>query len=62
MDGSKHVVELGRLGSAAVLADYITQCSSYVQEMLYKEKIVDMGVVNIYLINKVNILYSLYNL
>jgi hypothetical protein len=47
------VVELGRLGSAAVLADYITQCSSYVQEMLYKEKIIAMGVVNIYLINKV---------
>lgn len=57
LDGSKHDVVLGRLGPAGVLADYITQCTSFIQDQQYKEKVTSMSLTSVFVINK----YDVFN-
>ena len=58
-DGTKHDVVLGRVGPSTILADYITQCTSYVQEMAYKEKVTSMSLCSTYVINKYDIFFHM---
>ena len=59
IDGNKHDVVLGRVGPSAVLADYITQCTSFIQDMVYKEKVTSMSLCSTYVINKYDIFFHM---
>jgi hypothetical protein len=57
--GCRFNISLGRVGSATVLADYITQCTSYIQDMSYKERVVAMGVCSVFILNKYDLFFNL---
>lgn len=57
--GRRFNVPLGRVGPATVLADYITQCTSYIQEMSYKERVVAMGICSVFILNKYDLFFNL---
>jgi hypothetical protein len=57
--GRKFNIQLGRVSEATVLADYITQCTSYVQDMVYKERVTSMGVSSVFVLNKYDLFFNI---